>query len=1056
MRLFGPVASDHGKRILRPELVAPWPPLAVVFARLALFVGLLSAIAFPPSRAEAQAAGTVTGRVTDAASGTPVAQARVLVSGTENGVLTGDDGRYTLRIFTETGSVTLEVTRIGYEAAKLTVAVSGATAVADIKMKAAAFSLAAVVTTVTGQQRKVELANAVAQINVAEKLADLPVTNVSNLLSGRTSSVQVLQSGATGQGSRIRIRGQNSFSLANDPIVVIDGVRATSGASAMLTNGSSGPSRLDDINPSDIETIEIVKGPSAATLYGTEAANGVIVITTKRGKSGKTVYNFNAETGRIDNNSKFPDLYSLWGRTAASPNKAVICLLTEVASGKCTSIDSLSHGNVIDNPALTPIGVGHRQQYNLSASGGNDRVQFFLSGQTEQETGVYKMPDYEVTRLKARRGVSELPSDIMRPNALARNSFRANVSSELRKGLFVQASAAFTNSNVRVPLFIGGGEGIMPTLISGAWRSDLVDAQGDSLRGYRAWMMGDVLSQTTTQAVNRFVNSLSAQWTPTTWLSTRAALGLDYTSLDDQFLAKVGEAPARGTLRQGNITSQRQDLNQQTADYGATGTFQLLDWMKSTTSIGMQYVRVAVGQTVGTGVGLPPGGVTVSSAATRSSTQSFSEKRTLGYYAEQQIALRDRLFLTGGLRRDAASAFGANTRAVYYPKLGASWLISDETFLKIPTFVSSLRLRGTYGASGQIPGATDAVRFYSPGPLTTASGDAPAASPGSLGNPNLKPEYSAETEFGFDLSMFSGATNIEFTSYNKSTKDALIRREIAPSLSGLTTQFVNVGNIKNQGLELLWNQSVINRQVAALSFTLTASTNKNRMTKLGDGISPIISGDRNTQRNLPGYPLFGLWGKTINYNDKNGDGIIAYNANPSISELTFSDTAVYQGNTYPTREAVFSPTLGLFNNKLKVAAQIDSKWGFNKFNDTKRHNCQNGINCRGRYDQSASLEEQANALAVTQAVYTGMYEDGSFTRFRELSVAYEMPTRWANAIRASRWGIVLTGRNLGVKTHYSGVDPEAMSGSTNDANGNEDYLNTPPLRTMMLRMNFTF
>lgn len=1022
-----------------------------------LLVALLACQAFAMRLAGAQApTGTIIGRVTDAGSGAPVQQANVLIANTPLGTVTGDDGRFTLRNI-GAGPVELVVNRIGYTAARRAVVVeANGSVTVDVTLAAAATSLQAVVTTVTGQQRKVELANAVAQIPVAEKLAELPVTNMANLLSGRTSSVEVIQPGGTGAGSRVRIRGQNSFSLANDPIVVIDGVRATSTTNNMLSTGSARPSRLDDINPSEIETMEIVKGPSAATLYGTEAANGVIVITTKRGKAGRTIYNLTGEGGRIDQPAKYNDLWSLWGRTAASPNRAVPCLLTAVAAGTCTSIDSVSHGNIMNDPLLTPVGTGNRQQYNLQSSGGNERLQFFLSGQTEHETGIYKMPEYEVTRLKLRRGVSELPSDILRPNALGRNSFRANLNSELRKGLFVQASAGFVNSNLRIPQFVGSGEGLMTTGIAGPWRADLVDAQGDSLRGYRAWMMGDALSQTTTQGINRFINSVNAQWTPTSWLSARASLGSDYTIRNDQFLAKVGEAPNTGTLRQGNITSLREETNQQTVDYGATGTFQLIDWMKSTTSVGMQYVRNAIGQTVGTGIGLPPGGITVSSAATRSSTQSTEEKRTLGYYVEQQFALRDRLFLTGGLRRDAASAFGANTRAVYYPKLGVSWLVSDETFLHVPEFVSSLRLRGTYGASGQIPGATDAVRFYSPGPLTTATGDAPAASPGSLGNTNLKPEYSAETEFGFDLAMFSGRTNIEFTSYDKSTTDALIRRQIAPSLSGLTTQFVNIGNIKNQGLELTWNQSVIDRRLAALSFTFTGSTLKNRMTRLGDGISPITSGDRETQRNRPGYPLFGLWGRTISYEDKNGDGIIVYNANAAQSELTFSDTAVYQGNTYPTREMAFSPALELFDKKLRVSGQIDSKWGFKKFNNTLRHQCQNAVSCRGRYDPSSSLQEQAYALATTQAVYTGMYEDGSYTRFRELSVAYELPSRIARIARASRSSIVLTGRNLGVITNYSGVDPEASSANTTDANANEDYLNTPPLRTLVLRLNFTF
>ncbi|WP_373068888.1 carboxypeptidase-like regulatory domain-containing protein, partial [Gemmatimonas sp.] len=196
--------------------------------------------------------------MTDAASGNPVGQVRVLVSGTQNGTLTSDNGRYSLRV-TTTGAVTLDVNRIGYEATKLTVTVSGATpVVADIQIKQSAFSLSAVVTTVTGQQRKVELANSTTQIAVADKIAELPVANMGGLLSGRAAGVQVVSGGATGSGSRIRIRGQSSLSLSNDPVVIIDGVRmtATSGSSAIGVGGSA-PSRLDDLNPEEIENIEV-------------------------------------------------------------------------------------------------------------------------------------------------------------------------------------------------------------------------------------------------------------------------------------------------------------------------------------------------------------------------------------------------------------------------------------------------------------------------------------------------------------------------------------------------------------------------------------------------------------------------------------------------------------------------------------------------------------------------------------------------------------------------------------------------------------------------------
>lgn len=1019
------------------------------FSTLRRAVGALVALAIGSAPLAAQGGGTVMGTVTDAASGQPVSAVRVLVAGTTNGTLTGDNGKYTLRSLT-VGPNVLEINRIGYEPQKITVTVlANAPAVADVKITQSAFSLAAVVTTVSGNQRKVELANSTTQIAVADKLAELPVTNMGGLLSGRASSVQVVQTGATGTGSRIRIRGQNSFSLSNDPIVVIDGVRATGTTNNAIGVGGSGPSRLDDINPAEIETIEVVKGPSAATLYGTEAANGVIVITTKRGKAGKTRYSVSAETGTITNTSDYPELWSLWGKTTATPTVSSICLLAAVAAKTCT-VDSLSHGNILNDDRYSPIDKGSRQQYNFQASGGNEQVQFFVSGQNETETGIYKMPDLEVSRLLTRRGVGSLPSTETRPNALARNSIRANLSARLASNLFVQVSSGYVNSDLRLPQNEDNSNGLMVGALGGPWRGDLTDAQGDSLHGVRSFMMGDILSQVTTQNINRFINSVSTQYTPFSWLATRASVGSDFTNRNDLFLSKVGEGPNTGTLRSGNITSTRADINQQSVDIGGTGTFQLLDWLNSKTSVGMQYIRNAVSNTTGTGIGLPPGGVTVSTAATRSSTQTRSEKRTLGYYIEQQLAIHDKLFLTGGVRRDAASAFGKNFNAVFYPKFGASWMVSEQSFFPKPTWMNSLRLRGTYGASGQIPGATDAVLFYSANPTTLSTGgDTPGASLGSLGNSELKPEFSAETEFGFDLTMFSGRSNIELTSYNKKTTDALISRLIAPSLSGLTNQFANIGNIQNTGLELTYNQKILDSKNVGLDFTLTGSTNKNRMLKLGDGVSPIASGNRDTQRNLPGYPLYGLWSKTINYNDANGDGIIV------LSEMTFSDTAVYQGASFPTREVAFSPSLELFNRKLRLSTQFDSKWGFLKFNNTLRHQCMNGVTCRGRYDQSASLQMQANALATSQSVFTGMFEDGAFTRWREASVSYEMPTKWANAVRAERWNVVFTGRNLGVKTKYTGVDPEAAA-SNNDQRGNEEYFATPPVRYFTLRMNFSF
>lgn len=1060
MRLFVPAASARGERsgpqprCATPRRTSPHANTAIAPLLRRLLTSALALLTVAgtvaPKALQAQAAGgTVVGRVTDAATGQPIQQARVLVQGTQVGSLTAENGRYSLRV-PSTGAIVLEVSRIGYEAKRININVtSGAPITQDVALSQAAFSLSAVVTTVTGQQRKVELANATAQVNVAEKIAELPVQNMGQLLSGRAAGVQVVSAGATGAGSRIRIRGQASLSLSNDPVVIIDGVRMTANAgSSSIGVGGSTPSRLDDLNPEEIENIEVVKGPSAATLYGTEAANGVINITTKRGKAGKTRWNVYTENGRITDPNTYPLMYYGWGTqlSGATAGSRVRCPAISVAAAICRQ-DSLRVGNAFLIDSLSPVDQGARQQYGMQVSGGTDRVQYFVSGETEVETGIYKMPDIEINRLKAERGVSAIPSGQVRPNALDRNSLRANVTAQISPKATLQVSTSYINSRQRLPQNEDNGNGLMVGMLGGEWREDLVDGRGVKLLGWRAFPMGDILSRTTTQAINRFLNSIQVQYNPISWLTTRATVGSDLTSRYDQGI-NLFDQGVSGVNRVGQVSANRAEINQQTVDLGGTANKQVFSWLNSKTSVGMQYIRNSFGQSEGTGQSLPPGATTITAAAVRNASQSFDERRTLGYYVEQVFNVNEKLFITGGLRRDAASAFGKDFRAVNYPKVGASWVMSDQSFFPDFDWVNTFRVRATYGASGQIPGATDALRFFSPF-ATTISGqaDQPGVSIGALGNPNLRPEYSAETEGGFDLTMFDGKSNFEFTYYNKNTTDALIERRVAPSIAGVTSRFENIGNVRNSGFEVVYNQKVITSDKIGFDFVLTGSTNKNELITLGEGVSPIPTGNRNTQLNSPGFPLYGLWGRTYTYNDANGDGILV------AGEMTYGANQ-FIGPTFPTREVAFTPTLELLGRKLRISGQMDSKWGMKKLNNTKRHQCQAGISCQGLY-QGAPLEEQAKAVAAAASIFTGFYEDGSFTRFRELSLSYQMPNSWAKALKAERWNLVLTGRNLGVWTPFTGVDPETTVGN-GDQRGNEEFFSTPPMRYFTFRMNFNF
>ena len=277
------------------------------------------------------------------------------------------------------------------------------------------------------------------------------------------------------------------------------------------------------------------------------------------------------------------------------------------------------------------------------------------------------------------------------------------------------------------------------------------------------------------------------------------------------------------------------------------------------------------------------------------------------------------------------------------------------------------------------PSTTAAARFFSSTTATISGVDQPGVQLGALGNAKLKPEYSGEFETGFDATLFNSRTTFEFTYYNKKTKDAIISRPLAPSIAGITSIFDNLGSIRNQGMEVTFNNRLIdNRQIRVRHPDSPARRTRTAFSALGEGVTPVFTGNRNTQYNAPGYPLFGLWGKTITYNDKNGDHYLAVNeVCQDVGGCRAADTAIYMGPTAPTIEFAVNPRIELLNRKLSISAQFDHKQGNLKFNNTLRHQCQGGLSCEGFWNPEATLYSQARTIAVNNyATYTGMYENG--------------------------------------------------------------------------------
>ncbi|MGH7720673.1 MAG: SusC/RagA family TonB-linked outer membrane protein [Gemmatimonadaceae bacterium] len=1006
------------------------------------------ALAGVAGRLAAQETGSVGGRVVDAATQQPILDASVFVVGTQRGAVTGSDGQYRIA-GVPAGPVQLRARRIGYETVTQPVTVvAGQDATVDFALNQAARVLEEVITTVTGAQRRLEVGNDIAQVNADSVVSNGPVANITDLLTTRVAGVQVLPGHLTGTGARVRIRGTNSLSLTNNPIYIIDGIRMESGTgSSSVFVGGATPGRVNDLNAEEIESIEVVKGPSAATLYGTDAANGVIVITTKRGSVGPTRWNIYMEQGAVVDLNDYPTAYTNVGKLQPSGAATNSCFLTSIAAGTCIS-DSLRSYSLYEDDEATPNAAGHRQQYGLQVSGGTERLRYFVSGEWEDETGRLRMPEFAIARLRS-EGV-DIRDEWERPNALRKTSARANLNVTLAQNADLAISAGLVSSSQRLPQTDNNVTGITSHAYGGPGFRDAVDANGDQLFGYRAFTPDDIFQETVTQDVNRFIGSVGSNWTPLSWLTARGTFGFDFTSRVDSDLCRFENCPDQGDDRLGFRESHRTTLFQYTADVGTTGTFRLTPWLNSRTTVGVQYFQNAFARTGARGEQLPPGATTITQAAVVDASESTSETRTLGAFIEQTFAVNDRLFVTGAVRADDNSAFGADFDAVYYPKFSASWLVSDEPFFPSIGFIDQLRLRAAIGASGVQPGTTDAVAFFTAATARLDQAELPGLQFTELGNPDLKPERTREIEVGADATLWNDRLNLQLTYYHKQSKDALVNRILPPSLGvGSTGRFENLGEVRNSGWEGLVSAQLITTRSFGWDVTLSGSTNSNELVDLG-GVAPIVG---NTISQIQGYPLNGYWQRPLkSFSDADGNGLI------TVNEIVVGDTAEFLGYSIPRHEVALASGVDLFNRHLRLAALIDYKGGHKLLNDTERLRCQNRLNCRGLMDPSAPLFEQARSVAIREhpsRTFGGYIEEADYIRFRELSLTLVAPDRWAGRLLSARsLSVTLAARNLGFITDYTGIDPE--SSISNQLSAPSDFQAPPPPSLFTFRLNIGF
>jgi TonB-linked SusC/RagA family outer membrane protein len=1010
------------------------------------------------SAGSAAAQQSVSGRVTDAQTGQPIAAAQVSLVGTNIAALTSSDGRYTLRNVPP-GTMTVRVLSIGYSDQSRAVSVAaGQTVAADFELRASAIALSPVVVTATGEQRRVEVGNAVAFVNAAQITRTQVVTNMADLLTARAAGVQVIPGTQTGAGVRVRIRGNSSLSLTNNPIYIIDGVRVegTTGSMSVGVGGTT-PARINDLNPNEIESIEIVRGPSASTLYGTDAANGVIVIQTKRGVAGRPQWTYYTEQTAITDRNNYPDAYWGWrsGPTAATTSTRqnfVQCILTQVATGACAQ-DSVTMYNLHKDKEATPFGVGYRQSHGMQVRGGSDVVRYFLHGEWEDEAGRMKIPEFDQRWLDARN--ITLRPEQRTPNAMNRISTRGNFDIDLARNFNVGVNASFTDQLIRLPRSDDSGvPGLATNTYGGPGYKYMLNAAGDTLHGYRTVTPRETYGTVTEQGINRAIGSVAGSWRPAEWLTSRAMFGMDFIVRKDRQLCRFMECPVSGQDHLGFRHDNRTTFGTYTFDGSVGANRQFAENIFGKTTAGVQYTRSTFDRNGATGRQLPPGAATVSAGALREADEVNSESRTLGGYVEQHLALNDRLFLTGAVRSDRNSAFGADFKTVFYPKFSASWVVSDEPWMPSAEWLSLLRLRTAYGASGVQPGTTAAVEFFTTAQYVGESGEQSGLIYSALGNRSLKPERSTELEVGFDGTLWDGRVSAELTWYNKNSRDQLISRVLPPSLgTGQTSRLENLGHVRNWGWEYLVDLQLVQTRNFGWNVSVNGSANANELVSLG-GVPPLITA---TQQNREGYPLFGWWSRPIlSYEDKNGDGILFWSTNAAIREVEVGDTATFHGPSMPKREIALTSGIDLLDRRLRLSGMVDYKGGHLIYNNSERIRCASRANCRALIDRTAPLQDQARVVAVRQfGTVAGFFEKGDFVRLRELSLSYDVPTSFVQrTFRGRSLMASLAARNLGtIWTEYTGVDPEAFGTAINAPS---EFQAFAPPTYFSLRLTFGF
>ena len=984
----------------------------------------------------------ITGRVTSIQDGQALPGVNIQVKGTNNGVSSDANGNYTINVPSPTA--VLLFSSIGTVSQEVTI---GNRSVINVQMQESVNELTQVVVTgYTTIQRK-DVSSSITSVS-PDKFKDIPAASFDQALQGQAAGVQVSQSSGTpGGGLMVRIRGNTSITAVNRPLFIVDGVPVENGALTGREFGGQTDNALALFNPNDIESIDVLKDASAKAIYGSRAANGVVLITTKRGKANqKTRFTADVQRGMIDIIRR-PDLLNA-SELLELQREAVINAGQD--PDRLGLIKGVTDGQNTDW-VRSILRKGVYEQYQVSTQGGNDRTQFYLSGSYRDEQGV------------------QLNSQFTRYTGQFKFDHKAT--DKLSFGMNLTLSRA-KNKRIKSDNFLdgvySGAVASLPYYSPYNEQGQLYGPTDPQYAGFPNFNpVGQALLPRFDTYTVKMLAGVYADYEILQNLRFRSKLSVDYNSIiEDQFepssTAIGGFLPSVGRQGYGvySTTLLSKLISTNTLNYG----FQLAEKNHFNATAGFEVLQQIERSSSVLGRLFPSDDFTyIRSAGVVDQGDSYRNSSGLvSTFGEVRYDYDEKYLATITARYDGSSRFGQNRRFGLFPSASLAWRISSEPFMQKFRFLTDLKLRTSYGFTGNEQ--IGDFQFLGTWASTTYSG-ATGLGPAALANANLQWERTREANIGLDASFYNGRISLTIDAYDNLTSKLLFAQPI-PQTTGFSTVQGNIGKVSNRGIELTISTVNVDKAVR-WSTDLNLSHNSNKVVELTSE-QPVFrgytaSGVTRTNVILPGQPLGTFWGlkflgvdpATGNaiYDDKNGDGRIS------------PDDGQVIGNAQPKLYG------GLTNRVawkgIELSALIQGSYGNSILNFTYEKLVNTGENIENNQARQAlkRWQKEGDITSVPRYVYQNTFnnyhssrfiEDGSFLRLKNVTIGYNLPKKYIERFKLASTRVYASATNLLTLTRYSGPDPEVSSidGSTN-AQG-IDFFTLPQVKTVFVGLSIGF